>query len=300
MAQNRAASYDASITDVMNAHRALSGGQSSGGAVSPVSGAAPQAQQKTGGGGKGGGRPDIDPNKVSESKFNTDKSYGYYGPDGKYVSAFVDMRDGGGKNQSGNYFVGGGLFSALANALKIRPAGAASARDPETDDYIVPREQIGYANVTDMFDRGGPQARGGKFQGGGGYSAAANMLYGLSGQEFGERVPYGSSVPAASAPRGGGSTAATTPTYVSAPTQDYSNLSNAPAIRSGLIGYSPQVTAGTPKPSPQDTAMTTPSMDQMWNIATQTVMRRFPTMPEAERQTAIQGEYQRLINAIGM
>lgn len=186
---------------------------------SPVSGAAPQAQQKTGGGGKGGGRPDIDPNEVSESKLNTDKSYGYYGPDGKYVSAFVDMRDGGGKNQSGNYFVGGGLFSALANALKIRPAGAASARDPETGDYIVPRSNIGYANVTDMFDRGGPQASGGKFQGGGGYSAAANMLYGLSGQDFGERVPYGSSAqPVPTPPPSGG---ATTPTPPPAPAPNY-------------------------------------------------------------------------------
>ena len=199
-AMNRAASYDSNITDTMNAFKAISAGNSSAGAsgasggAGPVSGAAPQAQQKTGGGGKGGGRPDIDPSKVADSKYNNDKNYGYYRPDGTYVSAFVDMRDGGGKNQSGNYFVGGGLFSALANALKIRPAGAASARDPETGDYIVPRSDIGYANVTDMFDRGGPQARGGKFQGGGGYSNMANMLYDLSGKDFGERVPYGSSV----------------------------------------------------------------------------------------------------------
>lgn len=221
-AMNRAASYNASITDVMNAHKAMSGGsvgQSSGGAVSPVAGATPQAQQKTGGGGKGGGRPDIDPSKVADSKYNNDKNYGYYRPDGTYVSAFMDMRDGGGKNQSGNYFVGGGLFSALANALKIRPAGAASARDPETGDYIVPRSDIGYANVTDMFDRGGPQASGGKFQGGGGYSNMANFLYGLSGQDFGERVPYGSSVqPVPTPPPSSG---ATTPTPPPAPAPNY-------------------------------------------------------------------------------
>jgi hypothetical protein len=205
-AMNRAASYNASITDVMNAHKAMSGGQSgspSGGqaSVQPVSGAPAQAKQSAGGGGKGG-RPDIDPSKVADSKFNNDKSYGYYRPDGTYVSAFTDMRDGGGKNQSGNYFVGGGLFSSLANALKIRPAGAASERDPKTGEYIVPREDIGYRDFKDMRDRGGPQASGGKFQGGGHYSDMANFVYGLSGKDFGERVPYGSSVqPAPTAPQ---------------------------------------------------------------------------------------------------
>ena len=197
------------------------GGSSSGGqpSVQPVAGAPAQANSGSSGG-KGGGRPNIDPSKVSDSKLNNDKNYGYYRPDGTYVSAFVDMRDGGGKNQSGNYFVGGGLFSSLANALKIRPAGAARERDPETGEYIVPIKNIGYRDFKDMRDRGGPQARGGKFQGGGHYSDMANFVYGLSGNEFGERVPYGSSVqpaPTVSGVRGGSRTAAT-PTFVSAPT----------------------------------------------------------------------------------
>lgn len=299
-AMNRAASYDASITDVMNAHKALSGGaggQSSGGAVSPVSGSAAQAQQRTGGGGKGG-RPDIDPSKVADSKYNNDKNYGYYRPDGTYVSAFVDMRDGGGKNQSGNYFVGGGLFSSLANALKIRPAGAARERDPETGEYVVPIADIGYRDFKDMRDRGGPQASGGKFQGAGGYSGMANFLYGLSGNEFGERVPYGSSVQPAPAGSNAGSInysprpvlrSIADPNDPYAPIgesnpavaaeiarrqealrmqsyepissgsnlpnvqQDFSNISAAPAIRSGLIGYNPQVVAGTAGYTPTPT-----------------------------------------------
>jgi len=159
------------------------GGQPSVSSVQPVAGAPAQANSGSSGG-KGGGRPDIDPSKVADSKLNNDKNYGYYRPDGTYVSAFVDMRDGGGKNQSGNYFVGGGLFSSLANALKIRPAGAASERDPSTGEYIVPREDIGYRDFKDMRDRGGPQASGGKFQGAGGYSGMANFLYGLSGKDF--------------------------------------------------------------------------------------------------------------------
>lgn len=189
----------------------------------PVTGAAPQAQQRLGSGGKGG-RPDIDPSKVADSKYNNDNRYGYYRPDGTYVSAFEDARDGGGKNQSGNYFVGGGLLSSLLNIGKIRPAGAARERDPKTGEYIVPIADIGYRDFKDMRDRGGPQASGGKFQGGGHYSDMANFLYGLSGNEFGERVPYGSSVKPA--PTGGvvsgGSSTAATPTLVSAPTTSVS------------------------------------------------------------------------------
>lgn len=196
------------------------GGSSSGGqpSVQPVAGAPAQANSGSSGG-KGGGRPDIDPSKVADSKLNNDKNYGYYRPDGTYVSAFVDMRDGGGKNQSGNYFVGGGLFSSLANALKIRPAGAARERDPETGEYIVPIADIGYRDFKDMRDRGGPQASGGKFQGAGGYSGMANFLYGLSGNEFGERVPYGSRVqPVPTPPPSGG---APTPTTTPAPAPSY-------------------------------------------------------------------------------
>ena len=189
-------------------HRAIIANAGYGGgspsSVQPVAGAPAQARQSAGSGGKGG-RPDIDPSKVADSKFNNDKNYGYYRPDGTYVSAFEDRRDGGGKNQSGNYFVGGGLFSSLANALKIRPAGAARERDPKTGEYIVPIADIGYRDFKDMRDRGGPQASGGEFQGGGHYSGIANFLYDLSGKDFGERVPYGSSVqPAPAANRSGG------------------------------------------------------------------------------------------------
>jgi hypothetical protein len=306
LAQNRATGLNASITDVSNFHNAMlsgAGGQSStaqktGSAVNPVSGATPKTQSVLGGGGKGGGRPNIDPSKVADSKLNNDKNYGYYRPDGTYVSAFVDMRDGGGKNQSGNYFVGGGLLSSLLNAAKIRPAGAARERNPETGEYIVPREQIGYANFTDWIDRGGPQARGGKFQGLGGYSAAANMLYDLSGKDFGERVPYGASVQPASTGSNAGSRSASprpvlrsiadpndpyAPIGQSNPAvaaeiarrqealrmqsyepstsgsnlpnvqQDFSNISAAPAIRSGLIDYNPQVVAGTAGYTPTPT-----------------------------------------------
>jgi len=154
-----------------------------------IDGSRIQERQSMGGsGGKGGGRPDISPSKVKKSKYNTDKSYGYYNASGKYVPWYVDIRDGGGKNQSGNYFVGGGLVSGLLNAAKVRPAGA--AREMRDGQYVVPIEDIGYRDTKDMYDRGGPQASGGLFQGGGKLSTLANLGYSLSGQEFGERTPY--------------------------------------------------------------------------------------------------------------
>lgn len=162
-----------------------------------------QATTTTGGsGGKGGGKPDIASNKVSSNPYNTDKSYGYYNDQGKYVSALQDMFDGGGRNQSGNYFEGAGAISSMLNAAKIRPAGAARERDAQ-GNYVVDRADIGYRDINDWFDRGGPQASGGKFQGLGTYSGLANLIFG----EQGQRTPYAAQTqqPAAQTPVGGGS-----------------------------------------------------------------------------------------------
>ena len=177
------------------------GGMSSAQAISPIIGAPVQAQ-KTSGGGTKGGRDPIDPSKVKSSQYNTDENYGYYNDQGKYVSAWQDRIDGGGRNQSGNYFVGGGLISSLLNALKIRPSGAARERDDQ-GNYVVDRADIGYRDFKDMYDRGGPQASGGRFEGLGLYSDFANLLFG----EKGQRTPYAAQTqqPAPQTPVGGGS-----------------------------------------------------------------------------------------------
>lgn len=167
------------------------GGGSSGGSGSyngggsPVTGAPVQAK-KTSGGGNKGGRDPIKASDVEGNQYNKDTSYGYYGPKGNWVTAWEDMRDGGGQNRSGNYFVGGGAVSSLLNALKIRPAGAAREKDPKTGKYLIDRADIGYRNFQDMYDRGGPQAAGGKFMGAGKYSGLANFILG----EEGERKQY--------------------------------------------------------------------------------------------------------------
>lgn len=167
------------------------GGMSSAQSSSPMTGAPAQAQ-KTSGGGIKGGRDPIKSSDVEGNQYNKDKSYGYYAPDGNWVSAWQDIRDGGGRNQSGNYFVGGGAMSSLLNALKVRPAGLAREKDPKTGEYLIDRADIGYRNFKDMYDRGGPQASGGKFMGAYGYSDLGNFIFGEKGQrkEYDYKSPY--------------------------------------------------------------------------------------------------------------
>ena len=138
-------------------------------------------------GGKGGGRAQVamDTNigEAYARQFNADDNYGYYNEQGEYVSPFTDATDGGGKNQSGNYFVGGGLLSTIGNLLKVRPSGAASERDPMTGEYSVPRSQIGFASLADALDQGGPQASGGGFRDGGSIGNFMNMLNAVGNNE---------------------------------------------------------------------------------------------------------------------
>lgn len=67
--------------------------------------------------------------------------------------------------------------------------GSSSPSDREQSRGLLPT-LLGYRDMQDMFDRGGPYASGGMYQGAGGYSMLANLAHALSGQEFGERTPY--------------------------------------------------------------------------------------------------------------
>ena len=176
---------------------------------SPMMGGSSAQAQSTNGGSNGKGRPDIKQGegfdkrlKAAQAKYNNDNRYGYYDDDGKYVSWFQDATNGGGSDTSGNYFQGAGAISSLLNAAKIRPAGAARERDAQ-GNYVVDRADIGYRDIHDWFDRGGPQASGGEFQGLGAYSGLANLVFGQQGQ----RTPYAAQTqqPAAQTPVGGGS-----------------------------------------------------------------------------------------------
>lgn len=170
----------------------------------PSGGGSPKAAQRSGGSGsKGGSNPDLDPREDREllqrrlKETTTDKSWGYYKPSGEYVSGLTDRFDGGGMNTTGTYFEGGPL-STLLNVAKIRPAGMSRERQTiikdgqvMQGDYIVPRENIGFRNLEDMTNRGGPQASGGPYQGGPyGLSNIFNALDQIGGVDQGERVAY--------------------------------------------------------------------------------------------------------------
>ena len=170
--------------EAMKRHNAIMAGHSGGA----------RARQTTGGGSKGGSK-NLDPREDREllqrrlKQTTTDDKWGYYKPSGEYVSAFTDMFDGGGKNTTGTYFEGGPL-STLGNVLKIRPAGMSRERDAQ-GNYIVPRENIGFRNLEDMTNRGGPQASGGAYQGGPMFvSNIFNALDQIGGVDQGERVEY--------------------------------------------------------------------------------------------------------------
>ena len=156
------------------------------------SGGGPSAVTRSGGGGKGG-KPAIDPrtdaNQAIIQASQNDNSYGYYTNMGRYVPFSVDIRDGGGMNTSGNFFKGAGPLSTALNVAKVRPAGPASEKDA-SGNFIVPREQIGFRDATDMTDRGGPQASGGQYEGAGTISTIFNMLDVLGGADIPERQEY--------------------------------------------------------------------------------------------------------------
>ena len=92
----------------------------------------PQSQAvRAGGGGKGSAKDikfaDGKPTKAQRDRIlasQNDNSFGYYDMNtGRYIPAFIDMFDGGGKNTSGDTFQGAGLYSAALNMANIAPYG---------------------------------------------------------------------------------------------------------------------------------------------------------------------------------
>ena len=86
---------------------------------------------RAGGGGKGSARDiEFTDGKPTEEQRNrilasqNDNRFGYYDMNtGKYVPAYIDAIDGGGKNTSGEFFEGAGLYSGLLNLAGVAPYG---------------------------------------------------------------------------------------------------------------------------------------------------------------------------------
>ena len=178
---------------------------------------------------------------------------------------------------------------------------------------------FGYRDYTDMFDRGGKFASGGRYQGAGGYSMLANLAHALSGQEFGERTPYKMKADVSVKQGGSGAgnippspktvaqTAAMEDAY---PKQDYGYdyptyepkpTTAAPAPMSDPYAYLFQGQGQQPSnvPSAMTDAMTSAPQDFMLQMARQSVQSQFPTMPQQEQEMRIQQEYQRLMQSMG-
>ena len=86
---------------------------------------------QAGGGGKGSARDiEFTDGKPTEEQRNrilasqNDNRFGYYDMNtGRYVPAYIDAIDGGGKNTSGEFFEGAGLYSGLLNLAGVAPYG---------------------------------------------------------------------------------------------------------------------------------------------------------------------------------
>lgn len=110
------------------------------------------ARARSGGLGSGKGAARYERTSAKDRRAaNRDKSFGYFDEVNKrYVPAFIDMIDGGGRNTRGDEFVGGPL-SGVLNDLGVNPYGSQRERmfvSPNTSPIVqavsgsIPRPQI--------------------------------------------------------------------------------------------------------------------------------------------------------------
>ena len=186
------------------------------------------AQEKAGTSGKGGGEPakptyDVNSKGWSDQLASFNKKggrnndgalgYGYVDENtGIEVPWYIDMINGGGANAAGDTFVSPFAEMPFGGGMLSMPSRLANAANIAPYGSNQPRYFM-------PMEAGRVDAEGKSVQ-----------------TDLG---------PAAYSVGGGSSTV--TPDPINVP-QDFSNLSNAPTIRSGLVDYSPQVVAGTPDP----------------------------------------------------
>ena len=252
-----------------------------------------EPKEKAGTSGKGGGQPaepkyDVNAKGWSDqvAKFNkegginNDGRFGYGYVDtqtGIEVPWYIDMINGGGANAAGDTFVSpfegtpmglpaqavtGGL-----NALNVAPYGSNRPR------YFMPMEaaRVDAEGKPVQVDLG-PASPVISSGGNGGSSAST-----YTGEPSKSLFDFGAGFDRAGPANN--------------PAQPYSTMSF------GEAGRMPPMPSAA---APSNTTMTTPDMDFMYNMAKQTVMTRFPTMPPEEQELKAQEEYNRLMYAIGM
>ena len=162
-----------------------------------------------------------------------------------------------------------------------------------------------YRDMNDMFDGGGPMARGGRYEGGGLISFLANLANAVAGRDMGEKVGYGAPTKTTMKPK---AKVMPTSTYDAERMMQINDpMGNSLFARndnpsSSAMGYGeayPKAVA----PSMSNTAKTTTGQDFLYEIATDTVVKRlspegFGMMPPEERRALIDQEYTKIVSAI--
>ena len=164
--------------------------------------------------------------------------------------------------------------------------------------------------MNDMFDGGGPMARGGRYEGGGLISFLANLANAVAGRDMGERVGYGAPTKTTMKPK---AKVMPTSTYDAERMMQINDpMGNSLFARndnpsSSAMGYgianAPSNTVADVQ-SPLNTAMTTSSQDELLSMAQNIVASENPTydstMSREERMARVQQKYNELAISLGM
>lgn len=167
-----------------------------------------------------------------------------------------------------------------------------------------------YRDVNDMFDGGGPMARGGQYEGGGLLSFLGNLLNAAVGRDMGESVGYGAPTETTMKPK---ARIMPTSSYDAERMMRINDPMGSSLFTrndnpsSSAMGYgianAPSNTVADVQ-SPLNTAMTTSSQDELLSMAQNIVASENPTynstMPREERMARVQQKYNELAISLGM
>ena len=168
----------------------------------------------------------------------------------------------------------------------------------------------GYRDTRDMFDGGGPMARGGRYEGGGLISFLANLANAVAGRDMGERVGYDAPTETTMKPK---ARIMPTSSYDAERMMRINDPMGSSLFTrndnpsSSAMGYgianAPSNTVADVQ-SPLNTAMTTSSQDELLSMAQNIVASENPTydstMPREERMARVQQKYNELAISLGM
>jgi len=166
-----------------------------------------------------------------------------------------------------------------------------------------------YRDMNDMFDGGGPMASGGQYEGGGLLSFLGNLANALTGRDMGDKVGYGAPMETTMKPKARVMPNPETvngyyPDMAMMDGQGLNQPTEIPYVVGG--GFNDIASNAYPKavaPSMSNTAKTTTGQDFLYEIATDTVVKRlspegFGMMPPEERRALIDQEYTKIVSEI--